>query len=195
MFTSRAEFRLHLRIDNADERLTPAGRRAGLVCDRRWNLLQTKQEQKRRLLEALNTTRITPAAFPDVGLAAEDRPVISQWIRRPESSLNALGGWARDVLTSDPVPGLLHTIETEAKYAGYVQQQDRQIGRLRDAERHRIPMSFCFHGIPGLSREVQEKLERVRPETLAQASRIPGVTPAAVAVLEVYLRLGPRQSI
>ena len=81
------------------------------------------------------------------------------------------------------------TIETETKYEGYIVQQARQIVRIKDAERRRIPAAFQFVGIPGLSREIQEKLERVRPETLGQAGRIPGITPAAVAILDVYLNL------
>jgi tRNA uridine 5-carboxymethylaminomethyl modification enzyme len=87
------------------------------------------------------------------------------------------------------VRGLLTTVETEIKYNGYIAQQERQIERLKDAERRPIPGAFGFGGIPGLSREIREKLERVRPETLGQAARIPGVTPAAVAILDVYLSL------
>jgi tRNA uridine 5-carboxymethylaminomethyl modification enzyme len=96
------------------------------------------------------------------------------------------------MLGEDPVHGLLTTIETEAKYAGYIAQQERQIERLRDSEGRRIPVEFEFSAIPGLSAEVKQKLQRVRPETLGQAGRIPGVTPAAVAVLDVYLSLGAR---
>ena len=85
-------------------------------------------------------------------------------------------------------------METEAKYSGYIKQQDRHIARLRSADAHPIPETFAFSGIPGISREIQEKLTRVRPETLGQAGRIPGVTPAAVAVLETYLRLTQRSA-
>jgi len=87
---------------------------------------------------------------------------------------------------------VLTTIETEAKYSGYISQQERQVTRLREAERRRIPEGFRYAGVPGLSTEVQQKLERVRPETLGQAGRIPGVTPAAIAVLDVYLSLAHR---
>jgi tRNA uridine 5-carboxymethylaminomethyl modification enzyme len=96
----------------------------------------------------------------------------------------------REILGEDPVRGLLTTIETEIKYNGYIAQQERQIERLKDAERRPIPDAFGFGAIPGLSREIREKLERVRPETLGQAARIPGVTPAAIAILDVYLSLG-----
>ncbi len=91
------------------------------------------------------------------------------------------------MLGEEPLHGVLTTVETETKYSGYIGQQTRQIERLKDSERRPIPGDFGFGGIPGLSREVQDKLERVRPATLGQAARIPGVTPAAVAILDVYL--------
>jgi len=171
MFTSRAEFRLHLRIDNADERLTPIGRKVGLVSDRRWNLFSAKQRQKERLRSALREHRN------------------EQWLRRPDSRIGELLGWIREVLGEEPVAGVLPTVETEVKYRGYISQQERQIERLKDAERRPIPPGFGYNAIPGLSREIREKLERVRPTTLGQAARIPGVTPAAVGVLDVYLSL------
>lgn len=192
MFTSRAEFRLRLRIDNADERLTPVGRRAGLVDDRRWRLHETKLAQKARLEAALRATRIDPDAFPALGLAPEDRPPMIEWVRRPESRLSALNGWVESVLGSQPVNGLLVSVETEVKYAGYLAQQDRHVAHLVAAEQCRIPDGFEFAGIPGLSREVRDRLDRVRPRTLGQASRIPGVTPAAVAVLDTYLAIRAR---
>jgi tRNA uridine 5-carboxymethylaminomethyl modification enzyme len=169
MFTSRAEFRLHLRIDNADERLTPVGRRAGLVTDERWQLFTHKQEQKQRLVVALREHSY------------------GQWLKRPEASIGAIGSWIREVLGEDPERGALSTVETEIKYHGYIAQQERQMAHLKNAEGRHIPPAFTFGGIPGLSREVSEKLQRVRPETLGQAARIPGVTPAAVAILDVYL--------
>lgn len=171
MFTSRAEFRLHLRIDNADERLTPLGRRAGLVSGERWCLFERKQMQRERLVAALVRHRH------------------GQWLKRPEAKASEIGNWIEEVLGEKPVPGLTSTVETNVKYAGYLAQQERQIGRLREAERRQIPIEFTYHAIPGLSREISEKLTRVRPSTLGQASRIPGVTPAAVAVLDVYLNL------
>ena len=182
MFTSRAEFRLHLRIDNADERLTPIGRKVGLVTDERWNLYLRKQEQKQRVLKLLETARIDCES-------SDDHPTLIQWLRRPEAKIATLTGKIREALGEEPVHGLLSTIETEAKYAGYIAQQERQIERLRDSEGRRIPQEFEFSEIPGLSTEVKQKLQRVRPETLGQAGRIPGVTPAAVAVLDVYLSL------
>jgi tRNA uridine 5-carboxymethylaminomethyl modification enzyme len=171
MFTSRAEFRLHLRIDNADERLTPLGRRAGLVCDRRWALFEKKAAQKAQLGRAL----------------AESKH--GAWLKRTESKLSELLPWISGVLEQKPAPGVLVSVETEAKYAGYIAQQRRQIEKMRDSEGRPIPRDFSFRSIPGLSREVQDKLERVQPETLGQAGRIPGVTPAAISILDVYLSL------
>jgi tRNA uridine 5-carboxymethylaminomethyl modification enzyme len=191
MFTSRAEFRLHLRIDNADERLTPIGRKVGLVDDIRWALYTKKQEQKQRLRRILAETRLVPGKIEGVELGFEDRPTISTWLKRPENRLESLSAWIAGQLGEVPASGVLATLETELKYDGYIQQQDRQITRLRDSDARRIPDRFSFAGIPGLSREVQEKLERVRPTTLGQAGRIPGITPAAVAVLDVYLSVAP----
>ena len=172
MFTSRAEFRLHLRIDNADARLTPLGRRAGLVTDGRWEVFTRKQRQKERLTKVL----------------AEHRH--GQWLKRPEASIAEISGWVRETLGEEPALGLLNAVETETKYSGYILQQERQMERMKHAERRRIPPEFGFGGIPGLSREIRDKLERVRPATLGQAARIPGVTPAAIAVLDVYLSVG-----
>jgi len=171
MFTSRAEFRLHLRIDNADARLTPMGRNAGLVTDARWDAFQRKQRQYELLKKALESHRN------------------GQWLKRPEARIAEISSWIREVLGEDAIPAMLTTVETETKYSGYIGQQERQMERLKAAERRSIPAGFGFDGIPGLSREVRDKLNRVRPATLGQAARIPGVTPAAVAVLDIYLGL------
>jgi len=165
---------LHLRIDNADERLTPIGREAGLVGDDRWALYQRKQDQKARVTSHLDSKRLI------------------QWLRRPENTIASLEGSIAEALGEAPVHGVLATVETEAKYAGYISQQQRQIDRLKDSELRRIPSGFEFANIPGLSTEAKQKLERVRPQTLGQAGRIPGITPAALAVLDVYLSLGAR---
>jgi tRNA uridine 5-carboxymethylaminomethyl modification enzyme len=188
MFTSRAEFRLHLRIDNADERLTPMGRRAGLVSDERWRVFERKQEQKARLVRLLREVRLNPSDFPGLGGGADgDRPTLETWLKRPEAKIAALEPWLRRALGGDFAHGLLTTIETEAKYAGYIAQQERQIDRLSQSDARAIPGDLEFGSIPGLSTEVRQKLTRVRPVTLGQAGRIPGVTPAAIAVLDVYL--------
>jgi tRNA uridine 5-carboxymethylaminomethyl modification enzyme len=171
MFTSRAEFRLHLRIDNADERLTPLGRRIGLVSDERWARFERKREQRARLAAAL------------------ERHPHGQKLKRPEVSISEIAPWVTEVLGEEPLHGVVATVETEIKFAGYIAQQKRQLERIKASETRPIPAGFPFQTIPGLSREIGEKLERVRPVTLGQAARIPGVTPAAVAVLDVYLSL------
>jgi tRNA uridine 5-carboxymethylaminomethyl modification enzyme len=184
MFTSRAEFRLHLRIDNADERLTPMGRRIGLVNDERWSLFEAKQRQKLRIRALLDAVRADGQGVP---AEADDRPTLAAWLRRPEARIAELEAWIEERLGEPVVRGVLTTIETEAKYAGYIAQQERQIARLRSAESRRIPSDFAYGDVPGLSTEIRQKLGRVKPATLGQAARIPGVTPAAVAVLDVYL--------
>ena len=171
MFTSRAEFRLHLRIDNADERLTPLGRRVGLASDQRWDLFTAKQAQRIRLKSAL------------------EKHEYGQWLKRPEARIEDISTWVKQCLGEEPVRGLFVTAETETKYAGYIAQQERQIVRLKKAESRRIPGDFGFQQVPGISREIGEKLKKVQPETLGQAARIPGVTPAAIAILDVYLSM------
>jgi tRNA uridine 5-carboxymethylaminomethyl modification enzyme len=187
MFTSRAEFRLHLRIDNADERLTPLGRRVGLVDDRRWARFEQKQAQKGRVSELLERTRCSAIRE----LACGDNPTLLVWLRRPEARISRLEPWICGQIGEQPAHGVLTTIETEAKYAGYIAQQERQIRQLEESESRQIPAEFVYRNIPGLSNEVRQKLERVRPATLGQAKRIPGVTPAAIAVLDIYLNLNP----
>ncbi len=179
MFTSRAEFRLHLRIDNADERLTPIARRLGLATEQRWAQFERKQEQKRLLRQWLERTRVP----------VDERPTAAVWLRRPEAHISVFLDAIQSGIGQELVHGVLETVETELKYAGYITQQRRQVDRLRDSEGRGIPADFSYSDIPGLSREVREKLERGRPETLGQAGQIAGVTPAAVAVLDVYLSL------
>ena len=190
MFTSRAEFRLHLRIDNADERLTPLGRRIGLVREDRWRSFSRKQEQKRRILKLLEAGRVRSVGISD----EEGNPTLALWLRRPEARISRIEPWIAAQVGETIAHGLLTTVETEAKYAGYVAQQERQIEHLQREEGRRIPAEFGYERIPGLSTEVKQKLSRVRPTTLGQARRIPGVTPAAIAVLEVYLSLEDRIS-
>jgi tRNA uridine 5-carboxymethylaminomethyl modification enzyme len=189
MFTSRAEFRLHLRIDNADERLTPVAREAGLITNERWARFRRKQQEKARIADLIRSTRV--AAIPEVvgSGAATDNPTLAVWLRRPEARIERLRSWIAGHLGADPMVGVLTTVETECKYEGYLAQQERQIQQLSDSERRHIPAGFMYDRIPGLSNEVKQKLERVRPGTLGQASRIPGVTPAAIAVLDIYLAL------
>jgi tRNA uridine 5-carboxymethylaminomethyl modification enzyme len=186
MFTSRAEFRLHLRIDNADERLTPMGRSLGLVGDERWALYEAKRAQKQRIRELLKNHRAN-----SLDLRCADNPTVDVWLRRPEARISQLEPWISGQLGQDPVHGVMTTVETEIKYAGYMVQQEKAIRQLERSEDRQIPEGFEYAGIPGLSNEVRQKLSRVRPSTLGQARRIPGVTPAAIAVLDIYLSLAP----
>ena len=192
MFTSRAEARLHFRIDNADERLTPLGRKVGLVDHRRWALFQRKIDQKRSLIEALRRTRLSPElALPCVS-GEGDRPSLATWLQRSGARIEHLDGWINRVIQGSAENGVLSAVETEIKYCGYLVQQEKQMLRLKKAESRKIPLDFRYSEIPGLSREVQQKLSSVQPETLGQALRIPGVTAAAVAILDVYLTLHHR---
>jgi len=174
MFTSRAEYRLRLRIDNADERLTPISMEIGLATAERRDFFLRKQGQVYRLLQEMET-----------------HSNASQ-LRRPETSISDFLPWICGILGAPPERGVLMTVETEVKYAGYIDQQRRQIERMQSSDTRSIPNTMRFTGIPGISREVGEKLERVRPATLGQAARIPGVTPAAVALLDVYMSLAAR---
>ncbi len=191
MFTSRAEYRLSLRIDNADERLTPHGRRVGLISDRRWTKLEQKLQWKTKLLECLSATRLNPVDFPHL-CGNGDRPTMEVWLRRPESHLAQLTSFVRGWVGEDVPDSVLATVETEVKYEGYFRQQEKLVKRLRAGEARSIPDGFQFRGIPGLSREIIDRLERVRPVTIGQAARIPGITPAAIAVLDLYLTLRDR---
>jgi len=260
MFTSRAEFRLHLRIDNADRRLTPHGRRIGLIDDIAWNDFLAKQNRREKLKRLLDTTRLTPTLLGVIDLShplltsrhperseAEPNSVegpcvrtehseaisapldlsaaigqpLSQLLKRPEITIENLVPVLRaiapevfaDAPANDQRPatddqGLadderrtmydgvssalrneLKSVETEIKYAGYLQQQSRAIERLKKAEQRHIPDWFDYKSISGLSREMQEKLTKIRPRTIAHASRIPGVTPAAVSLVNVYIEI------
>src|SRR5579884_943258 len=187
MFTSRAEFRLNLRIDKADERVTPVGRAAGLVSDARWAIFERKMSQKRLLREVVERARVDPSL---VGLAVDDHPTIAGWLRRPEARIERIREALEREAGAELMRGVLDTLETEIKYSGYIAQQERQVERLRASGSRRIPDQFSYTSLPGLSNEVREKLQRVRPETLEQAARIRGVTPAAIALLDVFLSVG-----
>ena len=193
MFTSRAEFRLHLRIDNADSRLTPIGRRAGLVTGRDWERYSRSQERRARVRAFLEENRMEPSGegwsslIARAGLLDRNHPTIAQLLKRPEIRITDLAQSVAAKCGVELTPPEWKAIETEIKYEGYLSQQERQVERLRRAEARRIPSGFQFAGIPGLSREVVEKMERVRPTTLGQAGRIPGITPAAISILNVYL--------
>ena len=193
MFTSRAEFRLHLRIDNADRRLTPIGQDIGLVGDQDWQRFQELEADRLRVSDFVQEYR--PAAGDAHSLrlqkildeSAPDRPTLFQLLKRPEISIEDMVDSIREHTRVNLRRPEWKSIETEIKYEGYLNQQKRHIQQLRRAEARRIPDGFAFAGIPGLSTEVIEKMERIGPATLGQASRIPGITPAAISILNVYL--------
>ena len=247
MFTSRAEFRLHLRIDNADRRLTPHGRRVGLISDEAWVEFEAKQRRLEEVKQVLERTKVTAAmaveiergllvwgrapspvqversstAFAGSGTSPQDlssalgQP-LAQLLKRPEITIEQLAPVLQDlaprffersssansassavnvsaVHLSSEIRNELKSIETEIKYAGYLDQQQRAIERLKKAEQRRIPDWFDYRAVSGLSREMQEKLGKVVPQTLGQASRIPGVTPAAVSLINVYIEIQARR--
>ena len=210
MFTSRAEFRLHLRIDNADRRLTPYGRRLGLINDEAWAAFQQKQARMAALEKLLTTRKSDPDRLASAGfgeLTATAGQTWAQLLKRPEVTIEpvmrALAGDLRqdpllaefaDRHPDDPVARAAfrneaRAVETEIKFAGYLDQQKKSIEKLKAAEAVAIPDWIEYSAISGLSREMREKLERVRPQTIGQASRIPGVTPAALSLVHVSIRL------
>jgi tRNA uridine 5-carboxymethylaminomethyl modification enzyme len=290
MFTSRAEFRLHLRIDNADRRLTPHGRRVGLISDEAWADFQAKQQRLETMRALLEKTRLTADMLESLGARSEGGPsgaeapvlteasgtaeavpfpvttwepvsdnspsapipagqptlaqrfsagdeaysdqvpegrangaalaealrstlgqALAQLLKRPEVTIELIAPVLRDIAPdffdrhsslnsvspvvkiSSEVRNELKALETEIKYAGYLDQQQRAIDRLKKAEQRRIPEWFDYRAVSGLSREMQEKLGHVTPQTLGQASRIPGVTPAAVSLINVYIEIQARR--
>ncbi len=220
MFTSRAEFRLHLRIDNADRRLTPHGRRVGLINDSAWADFLAKQERAQKLTALLEKTRISGELLEKISRAQRERAAsaqeplnsdlssavgstLAQLLKRPEVVIEDLAAVIADSypeyfsqIAEPQGPKLsaaarneMKTVETEIKYAGYLDQQRKSIDRLKKAEQRVIPDWFDYATVSGLSREMNEKLQHVRPQTLGQASRIPGVTPAAVSLINVFIEI------
>ncbi len=244
MFTSRAEFRLHLRIDNADRRLTPHGRRVGLISDTAWADFLAKQRRLEAMQQLLEKTRLTAEMVEKIERMLEQQKQVlpfrqaqgqgdnsndgfdsienadsstaidlsntvgqscAQLLKRPEINIECLVPVLSDlnpsfferngnsafsaVSLSSEIKNELKSVETEVKYAGYLQQQQRAIERLKKAEQRSIPDWFDYHSVSGLSHEMQEKLIKIRPRTLGHASRIPGVTPAAVSLVNVYIEI------
>ncbi|HEY4961473.1 MAG TPA: tRNA uridine-5-carboxymethylaminomethyl(34) synthesis enzyme MnmG [Terriglobales bacterium] len=238
MFTSRAEFRLHLRIDNADRRLTPHGRRVGLINDAAWADYLAKQERMTAMRDLLERTRVNNELLEKIKTSDDARATsvldslggdaagltLAQLLKRPEITIEQLAPvlallmpifFMREELTSHQLPVTSHppelstihyplstavrnelkSVETEIKYAGYLDQQTKSIERLKRSEQRAIPDWFNYAKVSGLSREMNEKLNRVRPRTLGQASRIPGVTPAAVSLINVFIEIQSRQQV
>ncbi|WP_305041458.1 tRNA uridine-5-carboxymethylaminomethyl(34) synthesis enzyme MnmG [Geoalkalibacter sp.] len=190
MFTSRSEYRLLLREDNADLRLTPLGRGVGLVDEERWRVFNLKQERIEGGRELLRQGRLLPgdsAMLEDLGLRGlSEARSWEDLLRRPEIALADLARHVAELRALDPA--VAEQIEIQVKYAGYIARQQEMVERFRRTEAVRIPEDLDYTAIPGLTAEVREKLQRVRPHTLGQAARISGVTPAAVAILSVALR-------
>ena len=223
MFTSRAEFRLHLRIDNADRRLTPYGRRLGLINDEAWAEYEAKQARMVELSRALLHTKATPDKVAALGLGDLTSSAGQTWaqlLRRPEVTIGLVLKVLSEELATDPMLAVFaggskaphagvdptletaqmrneaRAVETEIKFAGYLDQQKKSIEKLKAAESVAIPEWIDYRVISGLSREMREIFERVQPLTIGQASRLPGVTPAALSLVHISIKLqGERRKV
>lgn len=192
MFTSRAEYRLLLREDNADLRLTEKGRELGLVDDNRWQAFETKREAISNLQDDLKKKWIR-AESPEAELVEQfwGKPLLkeaslAELLRRPEVDAQRLLSFLEG---GDEVSEQVgEQVEIQAKYAGYIVRQQTDIDKTLRYDHLHLPDSLDYNGVPGLSNEVSQKLKAQRPETLGQASRIPGMTPAAISLLLVYLK-------
>jgi len=192
MFTSRAEYRLQLREDNADLRLTAQGRALGLVDDERWRAFEEKQRAIGELQEGLKKQWIRPdtpgadAAESYWGKPIQKEVNLLEMLRRPEvDAARLLSFYDQGAEVAEQVG---EQVEIQTKYAGYIVRQQSEIDRAQRYDHLRLPEALDYTGVPGLSNEVSEKLRKQRPETLGQASRIPGITPAAISLLLVYLK-------
>ena len=195
MFTSRAEYRLQLREDNADLRLTEAGRALGVVDDARWDAFARKRDAIARELDRLQSTTITPVAIAAhdaervIGQRIEREYSLTELLRRPGVTYGSLMTLAA---AGDPVADadVAAQVEVAIKYAGYIDRQREEIARGRAHESLALPAGLDYRTVHGLSSEVQHKLNLHKPETIGQAARISGVTPAAISLLLVHLKRG-----
>ncbi|PIE45696.1 MAG: tRNA uridine-5-carboxymethylaminomethyl(34) synthesis enzyme MnmG [Gammaproteobacteria bacterium] len=193
MFTSRAEYRLLLREDNADQRLTEVAYRMGLVSDGRYRRYCEKMEQIEKSKAVLRGIWIQPDMIgddTDIQIAREANAY--DLLKRPEVPYSELEKVA--VIDADIPDVVKGQLEVEIKYEGYLKRQQGEIDKQKRQEAKRIPASFDYQGVKGLSAEVTEKLDRIRPQTIGQASRVPGVTPAAISLILVYLKKHGKQS-
>jgi tRNA uridine 5-carboxymethylaminomethyl modification enzyme len=210
MFTSRAEFRLQLREDNADMRLTEIGRQLGLVDDARWAAFNRKRDAVLREAERLKSTWVHPQALPAadaerlLGKAIDHEYSLAELLRRPGIGFDALveiaaiakpdSGVSRETLEAelgvDPAGAVIEQVEISIKYAGYIHKQNEEVGRAVHFEGLRLPAELDYAKVTALSFEARQKLATHRPETLGQASRISGITPAAISLLLIHLKKG-----
>jgi len=192
MFTSRSEYRLLLREDNADLRLREKGRYVGLVNDKEYFEFIKKRNNIQSELERLSNINLLPKAEANdrlkaLGTAPLKNPTsLIDLLRRPEISYSNLNSFYQDSALTDPA--VAEEVEIQVKYAGYIKRQEEQVGKLLKLEGIRLPANMDFKDIPGLTAEVREKLRKVKPLSLGQASRISGVTPAAISILMIYLK-------
>ena len=197
MFTSRAEYRLSLREDNADLRLTPKGRELGLVDTERWQIFTAKREMVERETTRLGRIIVRPADVPGgsrIGPLGRDAAAYDL-LRRPEVryddvvALERVGvadGYAD--LSDEVATQVARQLEIQARYSGYIERQTREIERHRKHETMALPEDFDYSNVSGLSNEVREKLARIRPQSIGQATRISGMTPAAISLLLIQLK-------
>ena len=195
MFTSRAEYRLQLREDNADLRLTETGRKLGLIGEQRWAAFSAKHEAILQEQQRLDSIRVLPATLPEqdairvLGKGIEREYTLTELLKRPDvtyASLMTLPGAGEAAVNAQ----VAEQVEIQAKYHGYIQRQQEEVARQAQYEHTLLPKEIDYRAVKGLSNEVQQKLNQHKPETVGQASRISGVTPAAISLLLVHLKRG-----